>query len=176
MSVLSSCLQPGHLLKKIWREKLILFLDHFYVQKALGVLHKGGPSAGFWQSCLLSHSSHYLVAMTTSGLESRLLGRHADEPHAFPGAVWEPHETSACTWHPPWCHSHSHNLRALGMLRLLGGLPCPGVWQPAPSSTAPRVALGVALLTPASLLSSGMGSMLFYTQGYVWRPSSLLPA
>lgn len=50
------------------------------------------------------------------------------------------------------------------MLSLLGGLPCPDVWQLASSSTAPHVALGVSLLTPASPLSSGLGSMLFYTQ------------
>lgn len=56
------------------------------------------------------HSSHYLVAMTTSsGLESRLLGRHEDEPHALPDAVCGTqsfrvlsHETSICTWHLLW--------------------------------------------------------------------------
>lgn len=50
------------------------------------------------------------------------------------------------------------------MLRVLEGLPCPDVWKPTPSSTAPHVALGVSLLTQASLLSSGMGSMLPYIQ------------
>lgn len=59
------------------RKPVLFFLDHLYVQKGpLGALHTGGPSAGFLQSCLFSHSSHYLVAMTTfSSLESRVLGK-----------------------------------------------------------------------------------------------------